>query len=44
MPASTEKQLTALGDPDVSYDRALFAENGSGLPVTALEPLFPKRS
>jgi methionyl-tRNA synthetase len=42
MPASVEKLLTALGDPDVSYDRALFAENGSGLPVQTLEPLFPK--
>jgi methionyl-tRNA synthetase len=42
-PASVEKLLLALGEPEVSYDRALFAERGSGLPVQALEPLFPKR-
>jgi hypothetical protein len=27
----------------VAFERALFAERGSGLPVQALEPLFPKR-
>ena len=43
MPASVEKLLLALGSPEVSYDRALFGERGSGLPVQALEPLFPKR-
>src|ERR1700760_3835980 len=44
MPASVEKLLLALGSPQVTFDRALFAERGSGLPVQALEPLFPKRS
>jgi hypothetical protein len=43
MPASVEKLLLALGAPGVEYERALFAERGSGLPVQALEPLFPKR-
>jgi methionyl-tRNA synthetase len=44
MPASTERLLIALGAPEVTYERALFAERGSGLPVQALEPLFPKRA
>jgi hypothetical protein len=26
----------------VQFERALFAERGSGATVTALEPLFPK--
>jgi methionyl-tRNA synthetase len=43
MPASVEKLLLALGEPDVAYERAIFAERGSGLPAQALEPLFPKR-
>jgi methionyl-tRNA synthetase len=43
MPASVEKLLLALGAPEITFDRALFAERGSGLPVEALEPLFPKR-
>jgi methionyl-tRNA synthetase len=43
MPASVEKLLLALGAPDVSYERGAFSERGSGLPVQALEPLFPKR-
>ncbi|MGZ4198445.1 MAG: methionine--tRNA ligase [Solirubrobacteraceae bacterium] len=43
MPASVEKLLLALGTPEVTFDRALFAERGNGLPVKALEPLFPKR-
>jgi methionyl-tRNA synthetase len=43
IPASVEKLLLALGAPEVVYERALFAERGSGLPVQALEPLFPKR-
>jgi methionyl-tRNA synthetase len=42
MPATTERLLTALGAPDVRYEAALFAEYGSGLPVQALEPLFPR--
>jgi methionyl-tRNA synthetase len=44
MPASVEKLLLALGAPEITYDRALFGERGSGLPVQALEPLFPKRT
>jgi methionyl-tRNA synthetase len=44
IPASVEKLLLALGTPEVTYDRALFAERGSGLPVQAIEPLFPKHS
>jgi methionyl-tRNA synthetase len=43
MPTSVEKLLLALGAPEVTYERALFAERGSGLPVQAIEPLFPKR-
>jgi methionyl-tRNA synthetase len=43
MPASVEKLLLALGAPEVTYEHALFAERGSGLPVEAIEPLFPKR-
>ena len=35
--------LLALGEPEVAYERALFGERGSGLPVQSLEPLFPKR-
>jgi methionyl-tRNA synthetase len=42
MPASTERLLTALGDADTAYERALFAERGGGCAVEALEPLFPK--
>src|SRR5437764_8814383 len=44
VPASVEKLLLALSAPAVSYERALFAEQGSGLPVHSLEPLFPKRA
>jgi methionyl-tRNA synthetase len=43
IPAAVEKLLLALGAPEVSFERALFAERGSGLPVQTLEPLFPKR-
>jgi methionyl-tRNA synthetase len=42
MPATVERLLIALGAPDVRYEAALFAERGSGLPVQALEPLFPR--
>jgi methionyl-tRNA synthetase len=42
MPASVEKLLSALGAPEVTYERAHFGERGSGSPVQALEPLFPK--
>jgi methionyl-tRNA synthetase len=44
MPATVEKLLLALGAPAVTYDRAQFEERGSGLPVQAIEPLFPKRA
>jgi methionyl-tRNA synthetase len=43
MPETTERLLAALGAPGVKFERALFAERGSGATVTALEPLFPKR-
>jgi methionyl-tRNA synthetase len=43
IPDSVEKLLLVLGAPEVTYERALFAERGSGLPVQSLEPLFPKR-
>ena len=42
MPAATELLLGALRAPEVSFERALFAERGSGATVAALEPLFPK--
>ena len=44
IPATVEKLLLAMGTPEVTYDRALFEERGSGLPVQPIEPLFPKRS
>jgi methionyl-tRNA synthetase len=44
MPATVERLLGVLRAPDVSYERALFAETGSGATVSALEPLFPKRA
>ena len=44
MPITVERLLEALGDPDIAYDHALFAERGSGAIVSALEPLFPKRA
>jgi methionyl-tRNA synthetase len=44
MPASTHRLLAALGVPATAYDDAEFAERGSGASVTALEPLFPKRT
>jgi methionyl-tRNA synthetase len=43
MPASVERLLAALGAPEIAYERAVFAERGSGATVMALEPLFPKR-
>jgi methionyl-tRNA synthetase len=44
MPATVEKLLVALGAPEVQWERAVFAERGNGLPVQALDPLFPKRT
>ena len=41
---TTERLLDALGAPEVDFGRAVFAERGSGATVSALEPLFPKRS
>jgi methionyl-tRNA synthetase len=43
MPDTVERLLEALRAPDVRFERALFAEHGSGATVSALEPLFPKR-
>jgi methionyl-tRNA synthetase len=44
MPATTTKLLDALGATDLSIAGAAFAPTGGGRPVTALEPLFPKRA
>jgi methionyl-tRNA synthetase len=43
IPTSARKLLDALGAPGVSLSEAQFAERGSGRPVTALDPLFPKQ-
>jgi methionyl-tRNA synthetase len=43
IPTSARKLLDALGAPEVSLSQAQFASRGSGRPVTALDPLFPKR-
>jgi methionyl-tRNA synthetase len=44
IPVSAAKLLDALGAPDVSFAGATFAPRGGGRTVSALEPLFPKRS
>jgi methionyl-tRNA synthetase len=44
MPATTDRLLAALGDSTTSLEAAAFRSQGSGAPVTALEPLFPKRT
>jgi methionyl-tRNA synthetase len=44
MPATCQRLLDALGDPEIAYERTLFAEKGSGTTVQALEALFPKRT
>jgi methionyl-tRNA synthetase len=44
MPTSTDRLLDAFGASEVGYDSARFAERGNGATVTALEPLFPKRT
>jgi methionyl-tRNA synthetase len=44
IPESTAKLLDALGAPDVSITDAAFSATGGGRTVTALDPLFPKRS
>jgi methionyl-tRNA synthetase len=43
IPSSARKLLDALGAPELSLSEAQFAERGSGRPVTALDPLFPKQ-
>jgi methionyl-tRNA synthetase len=43
MPSTTGRLLEALGTPEAGFDRAVFAEQGSGATASALEPLFPKR-
>jgi methionyl-tRNA synthetase len=42
IPVSVEKLLGALGAPRLSWEGAVFAEHGSGVQLTALDPLFPK--
>jgi methionyl-tRNA synthetase len=42
MPASTEKALAALGQPETSLDSARFGAAPGGASVQPLEPLFPK--
>ncbi len=44
MPSSTGRLLRALGTPAVSIEGATFAPRTAGELVTALEPLFPKRT
>src|SRR3989440_1841516 len=43
MPQTTERLLTALGSPETGFERAMFAEHGSGVRIAPLEPLFPKQ-
>ena len=43
MPAASRSCCWRSVLPRSSFERALFAERGSGLPVQTLEPLFPKR-
>ncbi len=43
LPDSTTRLLAALGRPETAWAAASFAAEGAGGPVTALEPLFPKR-
>jgi methionyl-tRNA synthetase len=42
LPATTEKLLDALAQPQLAYDGAAFRAQGSGERVQQLEPLFPK--
>ncbi|HEX4109687.1 MAG TPA: methionine--tRNA ligase [Solirubrobacteraceae bacterium] len=42
LPVTTPRLLAALGDPADALEGAAFRERGSGLTVSALEPLFPK--
>ena len=44
VPASTQKLLSALSAPEVTYDGASLTPTGGGRTVSELEPLFPKRS
>ena len=42
MPESTEKVLAALGQEDLSLDRARIGAVPGGATVEKLEPLFPR--
>jgi methionyl-tRNA synthetase len=44
MPSTTERLLGAFGSSATAFSGAEFAQRGSGGSVTALEPLFPKRT
>ncbi len=44
MPTATERLLEALGAPETAYATAQFDGQLAGQRVTALAPLFPKRS
>ncbi len=44
LPATVDRLLDAIGTPALHYAGASYAPRGSGARVTALEPLFPKRS
>jgi methionyl-tRNA synthetase len=44
MPSTVDTLLKSLGTPDLDYARAEFAGHGSGATISAIEPLFPKRS
>ncbi|MDQ4071962.1 MAG: class I tRNA ligase family protein, partial [Actinomycetota bacterium] len=42
VPASAERLLAALGDEDLSLDRAWFGAGGGGARIGELPPLFPR--
>ena len=42
VPASAERLLAALGDEDLSLDRAWFGAGGGGARIGELAPLFPR--
>jgi methionyl-tRNA synthetase len=44
MPDSTLRLLEAIGSDDTSFDHATFAGHAGGARVSALQPLFPKRT
>jgi methionyl-tRNA synthetase len=43
LPQTAEQLLAALGQPQLSLSEARFSEAGSGLRISQIEPLFPKR-